>query len=113
MSINRKLGVKSAHRKAMLRNLATVLFENGKMMTTLCRAKELRKVAEKLITSGKVNDLNVKRKCISSLASESIAYKLINEISPKYKERQGGYTRIVRLGVRKGDCAEMAVIELV
>lgn len=113
MAINKKLGMKADHRRAVLRNLATALIDKGKITTTLDRAKELRGVVEKMITTSKENSLCAKRKCLSFLTSEPVVYKLFNEVSGKYKERNGGYTRIVRLGTRRGDCAEMAVIELV
>ena len=99
----RKLGRTSAHRKAMLRGLVTYLLEEGKVETTLTRAKEVRSVAEKMITLGKKN----------TLASYRQAKKLFVEIAPKYENRNGGYTRIYKLGPRRGDAAEMAIITLV
>ncbi len=109
----RKLGRSTAHRTAMLRAMVTFLFQNGKIETTVTRAKEVRSMAEKMITIAKTNDLHSKRMVLSFLTSESVAYKLFNEIAPKYEDRQGGYTRITRIGPRRGDAAEMAIIELV
>jgi large subunit ribosomal protein L17 len=97
----------------MLRALVTYLIENEKIETTVPRAKEVRSLAEKMITIGKGEDLHSKRQIFSFITKEDVAKKLIDVISPKYKERSGGYTRIVRLGPRRGDAAEMAIIELV
>ena len=97
----------------MLRGLVTFLLENGKIETTVTRAKEIRRLAEKMITISKVNDLHHKRMAFSFITKEDVVKKLFNEISPKYLDRKGGYTRITRLGPRRGDAAEMAVIELV
>jgi len=109
----RKLGRKSDHRKAMLRAMVTFLLENGKIETTVTRAKEVRSEAEKIITIGKKTDLHSKRQIFSYITKEAVAKKLFDEISPKYAEREGGYTRIIRIGPRRGDAAEMAIIELV
>ena len=109
----RKLGRASDHRKAMLRAMVTYLLENGKIETTLARAKEVRKMAEKMITLGKRDDLHAKRQVFSFITKENVAKKVIDEIAPKYTDRDGGYTRIVKTGVRRGDAAEMAIIELV
>jgi len=109
----RKLGRKTAHRKAMLRAMVTFLLENGKIETTVTRAKEVRSEAEKIITLGKKTDLHSKRQIFSYVTKEAVAKKLFDEISPKYADRDGGYTRIVRIGPRRGDAAEMAIIELV
>ena len=109
----RKLGRASDHRKAMLRAMATYLLENGKIETTLARAKEVRNMAEKMITLGKRDDLHAKRQVFSFITKENVAKKVIDEIAPKYTDRDGGYTRIVKTGVRRGDAAEMAIIELV
>ena len=109
----RKLGRPSDHRKAMLRGMVTFLLENGKIETTVTRAKEVRAEAEKMITLGKVNTLHTKRQVLAYVTKEDVAKKVFDEIAPKYKERTGGYTRITRIGARKGDAAEMAVIELV
>ena len=109
----RKLGRASEHRKAMLRAMVTYLLENGKIETTLARAKEVRNMAEKMITLGKRDDLHAKRQVFSFITKENVAKKVIDEIAPKYTDRDGGYTRIVKTGVRRGDAAEMAIIELV
>ena len=109
----RKLGRASDHRKAMLRAMVTYLLENGKIETTLARAKEVRSMAEKMITLGKRDDLHAKRQVFSFITKENFAKKVIDEIAPKYTDRDGGYTRIVKTGVRRGDAAEMAIIELV
>jgi len=109
----RKLGVKSAHRKSMLRNLVTDLFHYGRIQTTDCRAKEARKEAEKFITLAKRNDLHAKRQALAYIKDENVVKKLFDEIAPKYAERQGGYTRILKLGPRQGDVAESVFLELV
>ena len=109
----RKLGRASDHRKAILRAMVTYLLENGKIETTLARAKEVRSMAEKMITLGKRDDLHAKRQVFSFITKENVAKKVIDEIGPKYTDRDGGYTRIVKTGVRRGDAAEMAIIELV
>ena len=109
----RKLGRTTDHRKAMLRAMVTFLLENGKIETTVTRAKEVSAMAEKMITIGKVNDLHSKRQILAYVTKEDVAKKLFDEISPKYAERKGGYTRIVKIGPRRGDAAEMAIIELV
>ena len=109
----RKLGRTSEQRKAMLRAMTTYLFENGKIETTFYRAKEVQPVAEKMITLGKKNTLASYRKALSYITKEDVAKKLFSEIAPKYADRNGGYTRVTRLGARRGDAAEMAIIELV
>jgi large subunit ribosomal protein L17 len=109
----RKLGRTTDHRKAMLRAMVTYLLENGQIETTVTRAKEVRSVAEKMITIGKNNDLHSKRQVLAYVTKESVAKKLFDEISPKYADRNGGYTRIVKIGPRRGDAAEMAIIQLV
>ena len=109
----RKLGRTSDQRKAVLRQLTTDLFENGKLETTFCRAKELQPVAEKMITLGKKGDLAAYRRALAFITKEDVAHKLFKEVAPKYADRNGGYTRVTRIGVRRGDAAEMAVIELV
>ena len=109
----RKLGKTSAQRKALLRQQVTDLLENGKMETTFYRAKEVQPVVEKMITLGKKGDLAAYRRALSFITKEDVAHKLFNEIAPKYAERNGGYTRVTRTGARRGDAAEMAVIELV
>ena len=113
MAGTRKLGRTSDHRRAMLRAMVTYLLENGKIETTVTRAKEVRAVAEKMITLGKQDDLHSKRQVFSYITKETVAKKVIDEIGPKYADRNGGYTRIIRTGVRRGDAAEMAIIELV
>ncbi|MBR6351964.1 MAG: 50S ribosomal protein L17 [Firmicutes bacterium] len=109
----RKLGVKSAHRRSMLRNLVTDLFRYGRIQTTDCRAKEARREAEKLITLAKKNDLHAKRQAMAYIKDEDVVAKLFDEIAPKYDERHGGYTRILKLGPRQGDVAEAVFLELV
>ena len=109
----RKLGRTADHRTAMLRAMVTYLMENGKIETTVTRAKEVRSVAEKIITTAKRGDLHSKRQVFSFITKESVAKKVIDEIAPNYAERNGGYTRIIRTGPRRGDAAEMAIIELV
>ena len=109
----RKLGRTSDQRKAMLRAMTTYLLENGKMETTFTRAKEVQPVVEKMITLGKKGDLAAYRQAMSFITREDVCKKLFKEIAPGYAERNGGYTRIVRTGVRRGDAAETAMIELV
>ena len=109
----RKLGKTTAQRKAMLRQLVTDLLENGKMETTFYRAKEVQPVVEKMITLGKKGNLAAYRKAMSYVTKEDVVQKLFKEIAPKYADRNGGYTRVTRTGARRGDAAEMAVIELV
>ena len=107
----RKLGRTSDQRKAMLRQLTTDLLENGKLETTFCRAKEVQPVVEKMITLGKKGGLANYRRALSYITKEDVAHKLFNDVAPKYADRNGGYTRVTRLGARRGDAAEMAVIE--
>ena len=109
----RKLGRTSAQRKAMLHQLTTDLLEKGKLETTFTRAKEVQPVAEKMITLGKKGDLAAYRRALAFITKEDVAHKLFKEIAPKYAERNGGYTRLTRTGARRGDAAEMSVIELV
>ena len=109
----RKLGKTSAQRRAMLRQQVTDLLENGKMETTFYRAKEVQPVVEKMITLGKKGDLASYRRAMAYITKEDVVHKLFKEIAPKYAERNGGYTRVIRIGERRGDAAEMAVIELV
>lgn len=113
MAGSRKLGRSTDHRKAMLRAMVTYLLENGKIETTVTRAKEVRSMAEKMITVGKDSALHNKRQVFSYVTKESVAKKVLDEISPKYADRNGGYTRIIKIGPRRGDAAEMAIIELV
>jgi large subunit ribosomal protein L17 len=109
----RKLGRTSDHRKAMLRAMVTYLLENGKIETTVTRAKEVRSMAEKMITIAKTNDLHSKRQVLAYVTKEDVVKKLFDDIAPKYADVNGGYTRIIKTGPRRGDAAEMAVIELV
>ena len=109
----RKLGRPSAHRKSMLRNLVTDLLREGRIQTTDCRAKEARREAEKMITLAKRGDLHARRQVLAYVFDEDVVTKLFEEIAPKYADRNGGYTRITRIGPRRGDAAEMAVLELV
>ena len=109
----RKLGRTTAHRKAMLRGLVTLLLENGKVETTLTRAKEVRSVAEKMITLGKKNTLASRRSALAYITKEDVVTKLFNEIAPKYENRNGGYTQIFKMGPRRGDAAEMAIVKLI
>ena len=109
----RKLGKTTDQRMAMLRQQVTDLLDNGRMETTITRAKEIKPLTEKMITLGKKGDLAAYRQALSFITKEDVVHKLFNEIAPEYAERNGGYTRIVRTGVRRGDAAETAVIELV
>ena len=108
-----KLGRPSAHRKSMLRNLVTDLFREGRIQTTDCRAKEARREAEKLITLAKRGDLHARRQALAYVFDETVVTKLFEEIAPKYEDRNGGYTRILKLGPRQGDNAEVVFLELV
>ncbi|MCL2582493.1 MAG: 50S ribosomal protein L17 [Streptosporangiales bacterium] len=108
-----RLGGSPAHQKLMLANLATSLFEHGKITTTEARARRLRPVAEKLITFAKRGDLHARRQVLTVVRDKTVVHTLFTEIGPGFAERQGGYTRITKLGPRKGDAAPMAVIELV
>ena len=109
----RKLGRVSDHRIAMLRAMVTFLFENGKIETTVTRAKEVRSVAEKYITLAKDNSLHNKRQALAFITKEDVVKKLFDEIGPKYADKNGGYCRITKTGPRRGDAAEMAIIELI
>ena len=109
----RKLGRTTDQRRAMLRAMVTFLFENGKIETTVTRAKEVRSMAEKYITVAKTNDLAARRRVLAFVTKEDVVTKLFNEIAPLYAERSGGYTRITKIGPRRGDAAEMAIIELI
>ena len=113
MSHNRKLGKPTDQRIAMLRAMTTYLLENGQIKTTVSRAKEVAPMSEKMITLGKASDLHTKRQVYAYITKEDVAKKLFDEISPKYADRNGGYTRIIKIGARRGDAAEMAVLELV
>lgn len=109
----RKLGLPTDQRKAMLRNLVTSLLKHGKIETTETRAKETRSIAEKMITLGKRGDLHARRQVLAYVMDETVVNNLFTDLAPKYAERNGGYTRIIKIGPRKGDAAEMAFIELV
>ena len=113
MAHQRKLGRPTAHRMAMLRGLVTLLLENGQVETTLARAKEVRSLAEKMITLGKKNTLASRRAALAFITKEAVVTKVFNELAPKYAERQGGYTQIFKIGPRRGDAAEMAIIKLI
>ena len=108
----RKLGRPTAHRNAMLRGMVTLLLENGQIETTLTRAKEVRSMAEKMITLGKKNTLASRRAALAYITKEDVVTKLFTEIAPTYENRQGGYTQIFKLGARRGDAAEMAIVKL-
>lgn len=109
----RKLGKTTDQRMAMLRQQVTDFLDLGRMETTVTRAKEIAPLAEKMITLGKKKDLASYRQALSFITREDVAKKVFDEVAPKYNERNGGYTRITRVGARRGDAAEMAVIELV
>ncbi|MBE6041859.1 MAG: 50S ribosomal protein L17, partial [Clostridiales bacterium] len=109
----KKLGRNSAHRKSMLRNLVTDLFREGRITTTDMRAKEAGRQAEKLITIAKKGDLHARRQVLEYVFDEDVVTKLFDEIAPKYQERNGGYTRTLKLGPRQGDNAEVVYLELV
>lgn len=109
----RKLGRTTAHRQALLRNLVTALFEHERIVTTAPKAKELRRLADKLVTLGKRGNLHARRQALGVIRSHAVVRKLFDEVAPRFAERHGGYTRIMRLGYRPGDAAAMAVIELV
>lgn len=109
----RKLGRPTAHRNAMLRNLVTSLLRDGQIETTVTRAKETQRMAEKMITLGKRGDLHARRQALSYIYDEDVVTKLFEEIAPKYADTNGGYTRILKMGPRRGDAAEMAIIQLV
>lgn len=113
MSGNRKLGKPTDQRMAMMRAMVTYLLENGQIKTTIARAKEVAPITEKMISLAKKNDLASYRQALAFITKEDVAKKLFQEIGPKYEARNGGYTRIVRIGPRRGDAAEMAIIELV
>ena len=109
----RKLGRTSSHRAALLKNLSIALIQNSKIETTLQKAKELRSYIEKLITRARVGDFNVHRAIFAALQDKASTKKLVDELAPKFKDRKGGYTRIVKTRLRRGDAAEMAFIEFV
>lgn len=109
----RKLGRTAAHRNAMLRNMVTSLLEHERIVTTVPKAKEARRVADKMITLAKRGDLHARRQAYAYIRSKDVVAKLFDELEPQYADRQGGYTRIIRTGVRHGDAAPMAILELV
>ena len=109
----RKLGRTTDHRMSMLRGMVTYLLENGSVETTLTRAKEVRPLAEKMITLGKKNTLASRRQALAFITKESVVKKLFDTIAPEYADRNGGYTQIFKIGPRRGDAAEMAIIRLV
>ena len=108
----RKLNLPTDQRKALLRNLVTSFLENGKIETTVTRAKETQAMAEKMITLGKANTLHTRRQALEFITKEDVVTKVFAEIAPKYADRNGGYTRIIKIGPRRGDGAEMAILEL-
>ena len=110
---SRKLGRPTDQRKAMLRGLVTYLLENGRIETTVTRAKEVRALTERMITLGKNDTLHSRRQVLAYVTKEDVVKKLFDEIAPKYEDRNGGYTRIIKTGPRRGDAAEMCIIELV
>jgi len=109
----RKLGRPTAHRNAMLRGMVTLLLKNGQVETTLTRAKEVRSIAEKMITLGKKNTLASRRAALAYITDENVVTKVFVELAPLYAERNGGYTQIYKLGPRRGDGAEMAIVKLI
>jgi large subunit ribosomal protein L17 len=109
---HRKLSRNSSHRRAMLRNLVTDFLDHGRLMTTLPKAKEVRPLAEKMITLGKRDNLHARRQLQSYLMREPVAKKVFDTIAPRFADRKGGYSRIIKLGNRKGDGADLAIIEL-
>ena len=113
MAHQRKLGRTTDQRRAMLRQLTTSVLEHGRIETTTTRAKEVRKLVDKMITLGKANTLHTRRQALSYMTQEDVVTKLFEEIAPKYAERNGGYTRIIKIGPRRGDAAEISVLELV
>lgn len=111
--VGRKLGRNASHRKAMLRNMVTSLLEHERIVTTVPKAKETRRIAEKMITLGKRGDLHARRQAMTYIRSKEVVAKLFDDLSEQYADRQGGYTRIIRTGTRSGDAAPMAIVELV
>lgn len=109
----RKLNRNASHRSAMMRNIVTSLLEHERIVTTVPKAKEARRVAEKMITLGKRGDLHARRQALAYIRSRDIVAKLFDQLSSQYADRQGGYTRIIRTGNRTGDAASMALLELV
>ncbi|BAK81758.1 50S ribosomal protein L17 [Candidatus Arthromitus sp. SFB-rat-Yit] len=113
MAWQRKLGRPTNQRIAMIKNLVTSFLKHGKITTTLGRAKETQSLAEKMITLAKKGDLHARRQILSIVKEKEVVSVLFSEVAPKYQERNGGYTRVVKLGARKGDGSEMAILELV
>ena len=113
MAKYRKLGMVSSHRNLVLRNMTTDLLKHGKITTTETRAKEVKRMADKMITLGKRGDLHARRQALAYMMDETVVKNLFDEIAPKYAERNGGYTRIYKVGPRRGDGAEVAILELV
>lgn len=109
----RRFGRTTSNRRAMVRSMVTSLLDHERIVTTTPKAKEIRKVADKMITLGKRGDLHARRQALSFIQDKSVVAKLFNELGPEYQERQGGYTRIIQTGNRIGDCAPMAILELV
>ncbi|MBM7865861.1 50S ribosomal protein L17 [Heliobacterium gestii] len=109
----RKFSRPTNHRRALLRNITTSLLKHGKIVTTEPKAKELRRIADKMITLGKQGDLHARRQALAFIQEESVVTQLFTEIAPKYATRQGGYTRVMKSGFRRGDAAPMCVVELV
>ena len=109
----KRLGRTGSHKKAMVRNMVTSLFEHERIVTTTPKAKEVRKVADKMITLAKRGDLHAKRQALSFIQSKDVVAKLFDEIQAQYADRNGGYTRIIQTGQRRGDAAPMAILELV
>ena len=110
---SRKLGRPTDHRQAMLKGLVTLLLEKGRIETTVTRAKEVQPMAERMISLGKENTLHSRRQALAYVTKEDVVKKLFDEIAPKYEDKNGGYTRIIKTGPRRGDAAEMCIIELV
>ena len=108
----RKLGRTSSHRQALLRNMVTSLLDHERIQTTDAKAKELRRIAERMITLGKRGDLHARRQALSVIRSKEVTAKLFDELADRYRERPGGYTRVMKLGQRRGDAASMSIIEL-
>ena len=111
--VGKKLGRDASHRKALYANLASALIEHGRIKTTAAKAKEVRPIAEQMISLGKRGDLHARRQALSELRSRDVVEKLFDDVAPRFADRPGGYSRIVKLGPRLGDAAEMAYLELV
>ena len=108
-----KLNLNSSHRQAMFKNMITSLFKEGRIQTTAQKAREVRSLAEKVITTAKQNDLHARRQVLRQVSDKEVIAKLFDEIAPKYSDTPGGYTRIIKVGFRRGDAAEMVILELV